>query len=59
VSADDQSRVQRQTSIALIEAFVKADKPVGAVCHAPAALVNVRGKDGEYLVKAARDRVHE
>jgi putative intracellular protease/amidase len=38
-------------SIALIEAFVKADKPVGAVCHAPAALVNVRGKDGEYLVK--------
>jgi putative intracellular protease/amidase len=39
------------TSIALIEAFVKSDKPVGAVCHAPVALVNVRGKDGEYLVK--------
>ena len=42
------------TSIALIEAFVKADKPVGAVCHAPAALVNVRGKDGQYLVKGKR-----
>ena len=42
------------TSIALIEAFVKADKPVGAVCHAPAALVNVRGKDGGYLVKSKR-----
>ena len=42
------------TSIALIEAFVKADKPVGAVCHAPAAFVNVRGKDGEYLVKSKR-----
>ena len=42
------------TSIALIEAFVKADKAVGAVCHAPAALVNVRGKDGEYLVKNKR-----
>ena len=42
------------TSIALIGAFVKADKPVGAVCHAPAALVNVRGKDGEYLVKGKR-----
>jgi putative intracellular protease/amidase len=42
------------TSIALIEAFVKADKPVGAVCHAPAALVNVRGKDGQYLVKSKR-----
>jgi putative intracellular protease/amidase len=42
------------TSIALLEAFVKADKPVGAVCHAPAALVNVRGKDGGYLVKGKR-----
>ncbi len=40
-----------KTSIALIEAFVKADKPVGAVCHAPAVLVNVRRGDGEYLVK--------
>jgi len=39
-------------SIALIEAFVKANKPIGAVCHAPAAIVNVRGKDGEYLVKS-------
>ena len=42
------------TSIALIEAFVKSDKPIGAVCHAPIALVNVRGKDGEYLVKGKR-----
>lgn len=41
-------------SIALIEEFVQADKPVAAVCHAPAALVNVRGKDGEYLVKGMR-----
>lgn len=42
------------TSIALIEAFVAAGKPVAAVCHAPAAFVNVRGKDGEYLVKGKR-----
>lgn len=42
------------TSIALIEAFVKADKPVGAVCHAPAAFVNVRGKNGGYMVKGKR-----
>lgn len=42
---------ENAASIALIEAFVKADKPVAAVCHAPVALVNVRGKDGEYLVK--------
>ena len=41
-------------SIALIEAFVKANKPVGAVCHASAAFVNVRRKDGEYLVKGKR-----
>jgi putative intracellular protease/amidase len=41
-------------SIALIEAFVKADKPVGAVCHAPVAFVNARGKEGEYLVKGKR-----
>ena len=42
------------TSIALLEAFVKADKPVGAVCHAPVALVNVRDKSGDYLVKGKR-----
>jgi len=42
------------TSIALIEAFVKSDKPVGVVCHAPVALINVRGKDGEYLVSGKR-----
>ena len=42
------------TSIALIEAFVKADKPVVAVCHAPAAFVNVRGKDGKFLVRGKR-----
>lgn len=41
-------------SIALIEDFVKADKPIAAVCHAPAALINVRGKDGEYLIKGKR-----
>ena len=41
-------------SIALIEAFLESDKPVAAVCHAPAALVNVRRKDGAYLVKGKR-----
>ncbi|MEZ7502747.1 type 1 glutamine amidotransferase domain-containing protein [Psychrobacter sp. Arc29] len=37
-------------SIELIENFVKQDKPVAFVCHAPAALKNVK-VDGEYLVK--------
>jgi putative intracellular protease/amidase len=41
-------------SIALLEAFVKADKPIGAVCHAPAALINVRDNDGKYLVQGKR-----
>lgn len=38
-------------SIALIEAFVRADKAVGAVCHAPVVLINVREKSGEYFIK--------
>lgn len=42
------------TSVALIESFVEADKPVAAVCHAPAALLNARGKGGEYLVKGKK-----
>jgi putative intracellular protease/amidase len=42
------------TSIVLIEDFVKADKPVAAVCHAPVALINVRGKDGNYLIRGKR-----
>lgn len=42
------------TSIALLEAFVRAGKPVAAVCHAPAALVNVRDANGDYLVKGRK-----
>jgi putative intracellular protease/amidase len=42
------------TSIALIEAFVKADKPVGAVCHAPGVLKSVKGVDGAPLVKGRK-----
>jgi putative intracellular protease/amidase len=45
---------ENTASIGLIENFVGAEKPVAAVCHGPAALVNVRGKDGDYLVKGKR-----
>jgi len=38
-------------SIALIESFIAAGKPVAAVCHAPAVLLNARGPSGEPLVK--------
>lgn len=37
-------------SIKLIETMYGAGKPVAAVCHAPAALRNTRGKDGSPLV---------
>lgn len=38
-------------SIQLISAFLAADKPVGAVCHASAVLIDVKTTSGEYLVK--------
>lgn len=41
-------------SISLIESFIDAGKPVGAVCHAPAALVNARRKNGEFLLQGTR-----
>ncbi|MDP2698062.1 type 1 glutamine amidotransferase domain-containing protein [Thalassospira sp.] len=37
-------------SIALIEHFTAQNKPVAAVCHGPAALVNARDVDGKPLV---------
>lgn len=37
-------------SIALIENAVRAGKPVGAVCHAPAVLRDVKDADGKPLV---------
>lgn len=42
-----------KNSIELIESFVKQDKPVAFVCHAPAALKNVK-VNGEYLVKGKK-----
>jgi putative intracellular protease/amidase len=38
-------------SIALIEEFIAAGKPVAAVCHAPAVLLRARDQNGEPLVK--------
>lgn len=37
-------------SISLIESFLQQDKPIGFVCHAPAALVNVHDKDGQPVI---------
>lgn len=41
-------------SIALIEAFERAGKPIGFVCHAPGALRHVKAVNGEPLVKGRR-----
>ncbi|WP_298125628.1 type 1 glutamine amidotransferase domain-containing protein [Brevundimonas sp.] len=43
-----------KASIALIEAFAKADKPVASVCHAPGVLRHVKGPDGPPLVKGRK-----
>jgi putative intracellular protease/amidase len=40
-----------QHSIALIEGFITAGKPVATVCHAPAVLLNAKDENGESLVK--------
>jgi Putative intracellular protease/amidase len=41
-------------SIALIEAFERAGKTLGLVCHAPGALRRVRAADGQPLVKGRK-----
>jgi putative intracellular protease/amidase len=41
-------------SISLIEEFWDAKKPVAAVCHAPAVLLNVKDEDGNYIVKGKK-----
>ena len=42
---------ENNDSIQLIEDFLAANKPVAAVCHAPAVLLNVKDKSGEYAIK--------
>ncbi|OZS44259.1 type 1 glutamine amidotransferase domain-containing protein [Photobacterium sanguinicancri] len=37
-------------SIALIESFWQAQKPVSAVCHAPAVLLNAKDQHGEFII---------
>ncbi len=42
------------TSIALIEAFERSNKPISFVCHAPAVLRNVKAANGEPLIKGRK-----
>ena len=43
-----------KNSIQLIESFYNNNKPIAFVCHAPAALKNVKNKNGEPLVKGKK-----
>jgi putative intracellular protease/amidase len=38
----------------LIESFAKSDRPIGAVCHAPAVFRHTKGADGKPLVAEKR-----
>jgi putative intracellular protease/amidase len=41
-------------SIALIESFIEAGKPIALVCHAPGVLRHVKASDGKPLVEGKR-----
>ena len=43
-----------KTSIKLIEDFYNTQKPIAFVCHAPAALINVKAENGQPLVKGKK-----
>src|SRR6056297_620244 len=43
-----------KTSIDLIRSMLESGKPVGAVCHAPAVLTEVKGSNGGYIVAGKR-----
>lgn len=43
-----------ESSVALIEAFYRANKPIAFVCHAPGVLRDVKDVAGEPLVKGKR-----
>jgi len=45
---------ESKDSIALIEAFERAGKPIGFVCHAPGALRHVKAANGDPLIKGRR-----
>ncbi|WED29555.1 type 1 glutamine amidotransferase domain-containing protein [Vibrio sp. DW001] len=44
--------VDDANSVKLVESFLANNKPVAAVCHATAVLLNAKDSEGEYVVKA-------
>ena len=45
---------ENQESVKLIEEFARQEKPIAAVCHAPAVFAKVKGPDGEPFVKGKK-----
>jgi putative intracellular protease/amidase len=45
---------ENAVSIALSEEFWKTGKPVSAICHGPAALVNVKDPSGKHIVSGRK-----
>lgn len=46
--------VNDKNSIALIQSFYDQKKPIAFVCHGSAALVNVKNKEGAYLISGKK-----
>ncbi|MDB1125833.1 type 1 glutamine amidotransferase domain-containing protein [Vibrio algarum] len=44
--------VEDSNSVSLVESFLANNKPVAAVCHATAVLLNVKDAEGEYVVNS-------
>ncbi|MFC0338464.1 Putative intracellular protease/amidase [Kushneria avicenniae] len=43
-----------QDSIALLEGFLRQQKPIASVCHAPTAFLNLKDDRGEFVIKGKR-----
>ena len=46
--------VKDENSIALLENFWKAKKPIAVVCHAPAALLHIKDENGDLVLKGKK-----
>ncbi len=41
-------------SIALLEDFLRQQKPIASVCHAPTAFLNIKDEQGEFVIKGRK-----
>ncbi|ART64354.1 type 1 glutamine amidotransferase domain-containing protein [Kushneria marisflavi] len=43
-----------QDSISLLEDFLRQQKPIASVCHAPTAFLNLKDEQGEFVIKGKK-----